>query len=442
MMSGNWWRGVLWLMVLAVGLYVVLRIRSTLTVFGLGFFFAYMLNPLVERLEGQKLGPIKKLSRGGAIAVVYLLILGFVVAAAFLVVPLAVDQTEDMIHSAPAVIAKLQRKAYELQQHWMTRVPEAVRSSVEETLSSSVGKLSYGIGVSLQILANFFLSALSGLFFFATGLLVAVFLLSNWAGVLQSAVQAFPPSYRDDVRELGGQMNKIFGGYLKATILTSSACGAVTFALLFVAAMAFRAGSYPSLLVSIVAAFTYPIPVVGILFSSILGGVLAYGSSSSFAFAAVALGIVFGVNQAIDRTIAPKLMSDAIGVSPLFVLFAAFAGGEFLGVTGMLLGIPLAAMAKAVFTWFHGRFLVDPAELQAHSTAELWKQAARVPRPGPAAPAPAPSQEGDAWSTRAPDSGDESAPAPPPADKPEAGPPSDRPEAGPATEGSAPVPAE
>ena len=63
------------------------------------------------------------------------------------------------------------------------------------------------------------------------------------------------------------------------------------------------------------------------------------------------------VNIIIDRTIQPKLMSDAIGVSELFVMFAAFAGGEVAGIWGMLLGIPVAAMGKALFEWFHLNFL-------------------------------------------------------------------------------------
>ena len=82
----------------------------------------------------------------------------------------------------------------------------------------------------------------------------------------------------------------------------------------------------------------------------------------------------------VDRIVLPKLMSDAIGVSPLFVIFAAAAGGEFLGgVWGMLLGIPLAAMTKALFEWIHDRFMVDPA---------LRVQRLAAPTPQEADPAP------------------------------------------------------
>lgn len=70
--------------------------------------------------------------------------------------------------------------------------------------------------------------------------------------------------------------------------------------------------------------------------------------------------VVLSISITIDRTLQPKLMGDAIGVSPVFVIFAAAAGGEFLGgVWGMLVGIPLAAMTKAFFTWFYDLFLVD-----------------------------------------------------------------------------------
>ena len=118
---------------------------------------------------------------------------------------------------------------------------------------------------------------------------------------------------------------------------------------------------FPILLLALLAALTYPIPVVGAAGTCVLGGVLAFLSTGDLGYAVVVLLVIMGANQGVDRTIYPKLMGDAIGVSPLFVIFAAAAGGEFLGgVWGMLLGIPLAAMTKAFLLWIHALFLVDP----------------------------------------------------------------------------------
>ena len=153
-------------------------------------------------------------------------------------------------------------------------------------------------------------------------------------------------------------MNTIFGGYLKATILTSIACMIATFiSLLLLSGITGHDFPYKGL-VAFVAGIAYPVPVIGIIATSILGGVLGYIPESNLGFGIAVLITINVVNVIIDRTVQPKLMSDAIGVSELFVMFAAFAGGEVAGIWGMLLGIPVAAMGKALFEWFHVNFLV------------------------------------------------------------------------------------
>ncbi len=383
MMGSGWWRGVLWLMLVGLGLYVFTRITGTLTIFGLGFVIAYLLNSPVEKITGQKLGPIKSLSRGQAILAVYLFLFALLTAGGFLIIPLAIEQTQEMVHDAPEMVARIQTKAFELQERYIHSIPPSVRSSVESTIAGSADRFGSVLGTVLTFLATAVLDLVGKVFLLLTGLLVALYFLLNWHGLFDSALGLVPRRYKDDARSLTLQMNRIFGGYIRATIVASSACGVVTFALLMLLA-AWHPNPY-SLLLALLAALTYPIPVVGAAGTCVLGGVMAFLSTGDVGYAVMVLLAIMAANQGVDRTIYPKLMGDAIGVSPMFILFAAFAGGEFLGTTGMLLGIPLAAMTKALLTWFHARFLVIPEEQQRHSTEELWARAAA--RAGQAAPA-------------------------------------------------------
>jgi predicted PurR-regulated permease PerM len=56
-----------------------------------------------------------------------------------------------------------------------------------------------------------------------------------------------------------------------------------------------------------------------------------------------------------DNLLVPKIMSDSVGVSPIVVMFAVFAGGELFGLPGLLLGIPAAALAKVAWRFFRAR---------------------------------------------------------------------------------------
>jgi predicted PurR-regulated permease PerM len=59
--------------------------------------------------------------------------------------------------------------------------------------------------------------------------------------------------------------------------------------------------------------------------------------------------IIFTVARVADNVLVPKIMSESIGVSPIVVMFAVFAGGELFGLPGLLLGIPAAALAKVIW---------------------------------------------------------------------------------------------
>jgi hypothetical protein len=59
-------------------------------------------------------------------------------------------------------------------------------------------------------------------------------------------------------------------------------------------------------------------------------------------------------------------MSESVGVSPITVMFAIFAGGELFGVPGLILGIPAAALLKVLFGYF-----VQPYVLRMQSQTEV-----------------------------------------------------------------------
>jgi predicted PurR-regulated permease PerM len=58
---------------------------------------------------------------------------------------------------------------------------------------------------------------------------------------------------------------------------------------------------------------------------------------------------VFIVVQQIDNNfISPKMIEDKLGLHPVATIFAVLAGGEFFGVPGMLLAVPVVAIFRVV----------------------------------------------------------------------------------------------
>src|SRR5690606_3476088 len=66
---------------------------------------------------------------------------------------------------------------------------------------------------------------------------------------------------------------------------------------------------------------------------------------------------VFGVGQVIESYwLTPKLVGDRIGLHPVAVIFAVLAGGQLFGFLGMLLALPVAAVANVLLRYAHARY--------------------------------------------------------------------------------------
>jgi predicted PurR-regulated permease PerM len=77
--------------------------------------------------------------------------------------------------------------------------------------------------------------------------------------------------------------------------------------------------------------------------------------------------IVFTIGRVADSLFVPKVMSESVGVSPIVVMFATFAGGELFGLPGLLLGIPAAALAKVAWRFYRSQ----PVRSDLAAVAEL-----------------------------------------------------------------------
>jgi predicted PurR-regulated permease PerM len=364
---GSFVRGGVWLLLLLLSVWFLSRLHFTLVIFGLAWLIAYLLNPVIAALEGRRLGPLAHCPRPIAVFVLYLLLFAIAAFGGSMLMPMLTGQINHLVtlqqtfYDPHQLAAKIQEHGTKL----VELVPEEYRARLLERLRASLGTITTevgdGVAFGLSHLAEFLGQMVAGALIFMSAMLISIYMLLNWRQLDRTVVRAFPRRYRGDVRDMMSQMNRIFGGYLRATILTSLCCTVCSWlALLLFGLVTGRSCPYSGI-ISIVVGLTYPIPMFGILSSTIVAALLAFVPESNFATAFEAGCIVLVVNSVIDRTLLPKLMSHAIGVSPLFVIFAAAAGGEFMGgVWGMLLGIPVAAMLKALFVWFHGNFLAGP----------------------------------------------------------------------------------
>jgi predicted PurR-regulated permease PerM len=110
------------------------------------------------------------------------------------------------------------------------------------------------------------------------------------------------------------------------------------------------------LLIGFIAGIVSFVPYLGPATGVVLGVIAALVQFGDFLHVALVLG-VFGVGQVIESYwLTPKLVGDRIGLHPVAVIFAIMAGGQLFGFLGVLLALPVAAVANVLLRYAHERY--------------------------------------------------------------------------------------
>ena len=106
------------------------------------------------------------------------------------------------------------------------------------------------------------------------------------------------------------------------------------------------------------------------------------------------VGAVFAVGQTAENfLLVPYLVGDRIGMHPVGVIFAIMAGGQLFGFIGVLLALPVAAVAMVLLRYAHRRYTESGlygAEAPAAVPAGIPADAMPADSPSPAVPVPTP----------------------------------------------------
>ena len=88
----------------------------------------------------------------------------------------------------------------------------------------------------------------------------------------------------------------------------------------------------------------------GFAYVAMLMGLAAgdFGIVDFLVRSAFVLGAILGIQMLDNSLISPKIMSTAVDVDPLLIMFAVIVGAAVLGFWGVLLAIPIIVVVKSV----------------------------------------------------------------------------------------------
>ncbi len=328
--------------------WLVYLLQPILAPFLIGALFAYLGDPMADRLEAWGL------SRTNAVAVVFLvmtLLLGLIV---LLVLPLLGRQIDALIDRLPAIAEWFQHVAFPwLSQEFNLPLYELPIDDVKNLLTNNWQEAGNIIKVIMLKVSS---SSMAFLGWFANLVLIPVvtfYLLRDWDILMAHIRELLPRRSEPVVVELAQECDSVLGAFLRGQLLIMFLLGVIyTIGLMIV-------GVDLALLVGMLAGLAAVVPYMGFIVGIVAASIAAFFQFHDWIHLLGVL-IVFGVGQMLEGMIlTPLLVGDRIGLHPVAVIFAILAGGQLAGFVGILIALPVAAIGAVLLRHVHRSYKVS-----------------------------------------------------------------------------------
>ena len=314
--------------IIAFGILVYL-LAPMLAPFVVGALLAYLGDPLIDRLEAYKL------SRGLAVACVFLILLVVISLAMFWLIPLLADQINGLIKRLPLFIERLDQRADALAAQFGVTVDSSSFKQIALDYLPEAGNATKGLLKTITQSGGFLIG---GVVFVMLTPLITFYLLRDWDIMVAHIHELIPHSVRATVTRLAKQSDRMLSAFLRGQVLVMTALGSVYAIGLSLIGLQF------ALLIGFIAGILSFIPYLGTLVGILLAAALYVAEYQEW-IGLWKVALVFLVGQSLEGYfLTPWLVGDKIGLHPVAVIFAVLAGGQLFGFVGVLLALPASSI--------------------------------------------------------------------------------------------------
>lgn len=287
------------------------KIRYIILLLFIAIIFMSALSPIVDRM--QKL----KIPRGISIIIIYLLIWALISTGIASLVPPLIEQTSKFITRLPQDLDYLSQGKLDL----------SFFTSQLQSLPNQILKIVLGL---INNIVNVF-----------TLMVITFYLILERKNLHKYLVFLFGKTDREKRAEKFLQaLEKKLGFWMRGQISLMLIVGLMSYLGLVYLKVEF------ALPLALMAGLLEVIPNVGPALAMIPAVIVAFGASPVQALAVTALYIV--IQQLENQLIVPKVMSKAVGLSPLIVIISLLIGYTTAGVAGAVLSLPFMLLLRII----------------------------------------------------------------------------------------------
>lgn len=332
---------------LLVAGWLLWRLGPVLTPFFISVLIAYIVNPLVGRLERLKM------QRSVAVAIVFALAFGLIAVALLIIIPVLVREIADFMGRLPGYIESLRQTVLpwlearlDIELNLQAIDVAKVRELIQGYFSNIAGVAGNVLGFMTESGGRFIIWISSVVLI----PLVTFYLLRDWQALMKTLRDIVPRNIEPTVVALARDCDEALSGFLRGQLMVMLALG-VTYAIGL-----WLVGLNNAVAIGMIAGLVSFVPYLGAIVGALLAGTTAVIQDFSLPFL-LSVAVVFVAGQLIESfVLTPRLVGDRIGLHPVLVIFTVMAGGQLFGFAGVLLALPAAAAGTVIVRFGYNNY--------------------------------------------------------------------------------------
>lgn len=315
----------------------------------IGFVIAWLFDPLVTKLEKKKIPRIL-----GCI-LIYILIIGCIIAFSYSLIPSLVSQVKDFVSAAPSLFEDLTNFSIKLIQRFDT---ENLVNTAE--LKKNIMKFITDYGMSIvsdlpKHVLNIGKSVVSGGLNVTLGLMVGFYLLFDLKKVNRSIKQFVPTRWKENYDELLNRINTSLRSYVQGVFII------MLLVFLTQAIGLTIAGMQAPIVFAMFCAITDIIPYFGPYIGGIPAVIVGFATSP---ITGICVLISIVIVQILENNFyQPLIMGHTMKLHPVTIMLGLLIFQHFFGILGMVIATPVIACIKIFATFFNEKLkIIEPEE--------------------------------------------------------------------------------
>lgn len=317
------------------------NLRSVTIPIFIAAFMAYLLDPLIDRMES------KKIDRGRAVLLLIFAVSAIFIAALMVVIPAIESEVRRITGNLPEYMARFKGETLP----WLESLIEKLLPGADISMESLIKEGEALIkSLPMDIWKTAF-NALSKTFSGTLSLIISVvgtliiplylfYLLRDFDKLKSGVFDLIPLRNRAYWTDKLGEINETISSFIRGQLLIC-----LILAVLYSVGLLII-GNDLAIVTGLLSGALFIIPYVGTVAGIIMAGSLAFLKFHDVSHV-IYVFLLYGGVQALEGIlITPKIIGDKMGLHPLVIIIAIITGGELLGFMGMLIAVPAAATIK------------------------------------------------------------------------------------------------